>query len=274
MNVLDPRSIIAMACITCALMAVVLFVMQRNYPAHIKGLGLWMTAAALWSFSAVLLANRTSGLPPFLVVFLPNLGIVLATLLYYAGYRTFIGLRMRWGPWFSLLALFTLGFIWWTFIDPNYPPRMMIFGVTCLSLYGATFGVMLRHGSKRLPVRMAEFFLLLQISAILWRLLTLTADMTVDGLLEKTLVQSVYLGSFVISMFFLTISAVLMAADRLTVELEKLARHDTMTELPNRRCLFEHMEAEVARTRRSGRGPALLMFDLDYCMVTNTATRS
>ena len=45
--------------------------------------------------------------------------------------------------------------------------------------------------------------------------------------------------------------------------IERLAHYDTVTGLPNRALLAELLEREVARARRSERGFALLMFDLD-----------
>jgi diguanylate cyclase (GGDEF)-like protein len=45
--------------------------------------------------------------------------------------------------------------------------------------------------------------------------------------------------------------------------IEHLAHYDTVTGLPNRALLAELLEREVARARRSERGFALLMFDLD-----------
>jgi len=47
------------------------------------------------------------------------------------------------------------------------------------------------------------------------------------------------------------------------VRIEQLAHYDVLTGLPNRVLLVDRLEQEVARARRTERGFALLMFDLD-----------
>ncbi|HSJ97837.1 MAG TPA: GGDEF domain-containing protein [Myxococcota bacterium] len=51
--------------------------------------------------------------------------------------------------------------------------------------------------------------------------------------------------------------------------IEHLAHHDTVTGLPNRALLADRLEQELARARRSQRGFALLLFDLDGFKAVN-----
>jgi len=51
--------------------------------------------------------------------------------------------------------------------------------------------------------------------------------------------------------------------------IEHLAHYDPLTDLPNRTLLADLLEREVARARRSERGFALLMFDLDGFKLVN-----
>lgn len=264
MTVLDPRSIIVMSSLTSGLMAVVLYFMRRSYPRHIGGLGYWASATAIWFFAAALFGSRGRGLPDFVVVLMPNVMLLVGALLYYMGCRTFFGQETRWRPWILLLVLFTLGFAWWLYGQRSYTGRLFLLATTVFLLYSANFWVLLRHGGKRLPVRLVETFLVLQMVVLLWRMITAPADMTADRMYEQTFIQVVYLGSYTLTHFFLTVGAVLMATDRLVTELEGLAQKDSLTQLPNRRTLFERMDNEIARSQRSGRGPALLMFDLDH----------
>ncbi|MBS7351300.1 MAG: GGDEF domain-containing protein [Comamonas sp.] len=271
MQLLDPRSIIIVASLTYGLMAVVLYLMRRNYPRNIRGLGHWAGAAALWFCSAMLLSGRNLGLPDFVVVLLPNIMLVGGTLLYYMGCRLFFEQPARWWPWLVLFVVFALGFAGWVYIHNSYVNRLILFTATVLAIYMANLGVLLQHGGKRLSVRVVELFLAFQIVIVLSRMVTSPADMTADRLYEQSLVQVIYLSSFAIAHFFFTVSAVLMATDRLVAALENLAHNDALTHLPNRRALFERMENEIARVKRnSGRcGPTLLMFDLDHFKAVN-----
>ena len=53
------------------------------------------------------------------------------------------------------------------------------------------------------------------------------------------------------------------------VRIEHLAHYDLVTGLPNRALLADRLELEIARARRSERGFALLMFDLDGFKTVN-----
>lgn len=54
-----------------------------------------------------------------------------------------------------------------------------------------------------------------------------------------------------------------------TRELQHLANHDPLTQLPNRRQLFAHLDAALERARRSGSRVALLFIDLDNFKMVN-----
>jgi diguanylate cyclase (GGDEF)-like protein len=60
-------------------------------------------------------------------------------------------------------------------------------------------------------------------------------------------------------------------ADRQSVELEYLARHDSLTGLMNRRAFGEHLDKALGRCRRYGRRAALLAIDLDGFKPVNDA---
>jgi diguanylate cyclase (GGDEF)-like protein len=60
-------------------------------------------------------------------------------------------------------------------------------------------------------------------------------------------------------------------ADRQSVELEFLARHDSLTGLMNRRAFGERLDGALARCRRYGRRAALLAIDLDGFKPVNDA---
>ncbi|HKU13045.1 MAG TPA: EAL domain-containing protein [Steroidobacteraceae bacterium] len=57
--------------------------------------------------------------------------------------------------------------------------------------------------------------------------------------------------------------------DERTQELNHLAHHDPLTDLPNRRQLFVHLDAAIERARRNGSRLALLSLDLDNFKTIN-----
>lgn len=59
--------------------------------------------------------------------------------------------------------------------------------------------------------------------------------------------------------------------DRLVAELDRLARSDVLTGLPNRRVLEERLEEELHRSARSRRAFALAIVDLDHFKAINDA---
>ncbi|UVE18733.1 diguanylate cyclase [Pseudomonas sp. LS44] len=60
------------------------------------------------------------------------------------------------------------------------------------------------------------------------------------------------------------------ARKRIETELQVFATTDFLTQLPNRRCFMQQLEAELARVRRTaGHGAAILMCDLDYFKAIN-----
>lgn len=57
--------------------------------------------------------------------------------------------------------------------------------------------------------------------------------------------------------------------DERTRELNHLAHHDPLTNMPNRRQLFAHLEAAIARAQSHGAGLTVLMIDLDNFKTIN-----
>lgn len=263
MHSLDPRSLIVLAGLMAVVMAVVLAFIRRQYPAHIRGLGLWAAAPVSWLVSAALYAGRDS-LPASVSVVGANTALALGALLYYAGCRQFLARQMHW-RWWALLLAGAAAALWWLVqVRDDYTLRLQLFNLLMIFIYGTNLRFLLRHDTARLPMRMVQLVLGAHIAVLIFRLYTTMNGMAGSGLLEQTLPQTFYIGAYALTVLMLSIGAVLMATDRLVSELDHLARHDPLTHTLNRRALFEHCEEELARALRSGKGPALLMLDIDH----------
>ncbi len=268
MIALDPRSMIAMGTVMAALMSVVLFFMRRHYPRSIRGVGYWAAAPAIWLVASVLFGAR-GRLPDAVTLVLANVLLMLGSIVYYAGCRLFFGQTVQWRGWSALLAVSLLTFWVLTDLHPRYGWRLAIFTAVMIAVYAVNLRFMWRRGSKRLPVRMVQIILAVHIAVLIFRFLTVAMGMAGDGLLESTPIQTLYIGAYVLTVLMLSIAAVLMATDRLVVELEHLATHDPLTRTLNRRALLQRFEDELARCQRTGKGPSLMMVDLDHFKAIN-----
>lgn len=265
---LDPRSMIAMAGFMAAVMAIVLVFMRRHYPPSIRGVGAWAAATLLWLTSTVLFGMR--GLvPDWLSLVMANQLLVLGTVTYYMGTRSFMGQPTTWRPWNWLMAGTTLVFIVLTYALPHYALRVGFFTAVMGGIYIVQLRFMLRHGGRNFPVRLVELVLLLHLAILAVRLVFILTGNAGADLMEPSLLQTVYIGAYVITVLLLSIGAVLMATDRLRTELEHLATYDSLTQTLNRRALLQHCEHELERARRHGNGLSIMMVDLDHFKAVN-----
>jgi diguanylate cyclase (GGDEF)-like protein len=265
---LDPRSMIALAGFMSAVMAIVLLFMRRHYPPSIKGVGAWAAAPLLWLASTVLFGAR-GVIPDWLSLVLANQLLVLGTVTYYMGTRSFMGEPLTWRHWNCVMAGTTLVFITLTYWLPNYALRVGFFSIVMGAIYVAQMRFMLRHGGRNFPVRLVEVVLALHMVVLATRLISILTGNAGADLMEPSLFQTLYIGAYVITVLMLSIGAVLMATDRLRTELEHLATHDSLTQSLNRRALLQRCEDELERAQRYGNGPSIMMLDLDNFKAVN-----
>ena len=268
MTQLDPRSLIAMAGLMAALMAVVLYFMRRYYPPSIQGIGYWASAPLMWLVATVMFSGR-GVFPDLFSMVVANTLLLLGTTAFYVGCRRFLGHGGGWRLWGTVAALSALVFAWLTYGHPSYPLRLGSFTALMICIYAANLRFLLCHGGKRFPVRLVEVVLALHIAVLAVRLSSTLVGRAGSDLMEPSLYQTLYIGAYVLTVLMLSIGAVLMATDRLTTELNHLATHDALTHTLNRRALLERFEEELARSQRTGKGPSLMMLDLDHFKAVN-----
>lgn len=268
MTHLDPRSMIAMAGFMSALMAVVLLFMRRYYPPSIRGVGAWAVAPLLWLASTVLFSARHF-IPEWLSLVLANQLLMLGTVTYYMGTRSFLGQPPAWRLWNWVMAGTALMVIAFTYWRPDYTLRLGCFSVVMGVLYAAQLRFMLRHGGRNFPVRLVEVVLALHMVVLATRVFSILTGRAGADLMEPSLFQTLYIGAYALTVLMLSIGAVLLATDRLRTELEHLATHDSLTQTLNRRALLQRCEEELERAQRYGNGPAIMMLDLDNFKAVN-----
>lgn len=268
MNSLDPRSLIAMGALMTVLMTAILVLLRRHYPPHIRGLGDWAAASSVWLLASFLFGCRGQ-LPASWAMVLANSLLLQGAIFYCMGCRRFYGHVRQWRLWAAVLLAETLAFSWFTYARPSFGMQLVVITASMLGTYGATLYFLLRHGDRRLPQHLVELVLGLHMAVLVLRLVTASAGHSGDNLLQPSLYQNLYVGSYVLTVLLLTVGAVLMASDRLTREMEYLASHDPLTQALNRRALAQRGAQELSRSQRHGHALALMMIDLDHFKQVN-----
>jgi len=89
--------------------------------------------------------------------------------------------------------------------------------------------------------------------------------------LTPSLSQTIYFSLGMMCLIMFAIGLLVTYMERAEAEAWRLAQHDPLTQLGNRRVLKERLQAACARSRVDGRHGALLVLDLDYFKQLNDA---
>lgn len=250
------------------LMSMVLIFMRRSYPRHLRqGLGLLASAPLLWCASTVLFGLRGQ-LSEWFTVVLANEVLMGGILAYHVGNQLFFTGQARWKGWtLTVLGCIPL-MVWFTWVWPSYDVRLALF----TSLMGALFLTQMRF-MMRQPASFSQTVVVMVLglqSAILGvRLITVLLGQAGDGLMEPGVMQMAYLSGNAVAILMLTVGSVLCATERLRIEFEHLASHDTLTQTLTRRAVLQRAEEELVRLRRQGGPVSLMMLDLDHFKAIN-----
>ncbi len=270
MSVIDPRTVLLLTGLMSGLMSLVLYALKRNYPASIKGLGEWSAALLLLFMGGLLVAGRGK-LPNLVSISVSSFLLWCGLYLAYVGTQRFFGVRPRIGPWMTLITGFALVQVWFTLIEPSYHMRLVLTTVVTAGLSGVHAWRVARQGSLTFARGLAVGVLVFLLAAQVMRLVTSFSMPfpTNAAFLDTSPFQLIYVTSFAFSILLFSISTVLMATDRLRIELQHLANHDSLTNALTRRRLDDACRSELERCRRHGRSMALLIMDLDHFKVVN-----
>lgn len=252
-----------------AMMSLVLFFLRRNYPTSIQGLAEW-SAAPFILFVSTLLAGGRGVLPDAVSIVLANMLLITGLYLFYRGTQRFHGqppdLRLgialvvfagAWATWFGLVA-------------PNYRARLLMINPLLALLFLLQVRLLWIHGRHGFSRGFTLAILLagaaIQIARFILELLVPTQS--ADTLTASPL-QLFYLTAYALIMLLFTICLVLLATERLRLEFQHLATHDSLTDAFTRRHLSEACSLELERSRRQGREMSLLVMDIDHFKSVN-----
>lgn len=262
MPTLDPRSIILLSGVMALLMSMVLFFLRRNYPASIRGLTEWAVGPIL-IFVSTLFFGARGLISDLLSVVAANVVLLVGLVLFYFGTQRFFGLPKSVRLW-SVLVFAAAAFLIWTHVEPHYGHRVLMMAFLMSLLSFSHLRLILSRGTPGFATYLTASALLIQIIAQTYRFVDAFGAPADDTLMILSPTQSLVVTTYAVCILMISIGVVLMATDRLRVEFELLASHDSLTGALSRRALIEFGEQELERGQRKPRETSLLTMDLDY----------
>lgn len=264
----DPRTVILLSGVMSAFMAVILFALKRSYPPTIKGLGGWGVALTLVSVACVL-ASFLGQAPDFIAISVPRLLLPTGLFLTYAGTQRFFGVTPRYWPWLVLIGAVVLVQMWFTFVEPSFMVRLVLSNALAACLFIAFADLIRKQGLSSFARLLIMGVVLVMLAILTMRIATAFIWPVGRDLFDNSPQQLVYITSFSFCIVLLSVSLILLAAERLHGEVAYLASHDSLTNALTRRHMNEVCATELVRSQRSGRSMALLVMDLDHFKVIN-----
>lgn len=269
MSELDPRSLIFVAGLLGLLCSVILFMMRRSFPPTIGGLVYW-SRGLLGMVIASILFGLTGVIPTFFSVIIANVMLVGGIMSFYMGFRHFVGIPPQHRLMIVVLSLLAGYLAWFTYIDNSYFARALLVTFTDTVLFFACAALIGRTTGRTLSGRFTSIVFIGIGAVSLGRTLMFLFQLdSPNSILGASITQKTYLAAMAFSIVAITLGAMMMANERLRAALEFIASHDQLTGAFARAAFIEMLKKELARSKRTGRPLALLMFDLDHFKSVN-----
>jgi diguanylate cyclase (GGDEF)-like protein len=269
MELVDPRTFLLVANLLGLLCALVLWVQAKSFPDDIEGLRDWALAVVLIGFASGLASLRGILHDGFSIVAASGL-LLLGQFLLIVGLLRYNGKVPVWRPTLDVIGAILVLIAWLTFGSHSYQGRIFIMALAHVGFF--SYGALLAWRAQ--PHAFGSRFLvvafLLGVAVAIWRITTLSAAAgEADAAFDRNLIQQIYLGMFSLGVLALSIGFILLANERLRVELEFMATRDPMTGAFNRRAFFNRAAIEWARSLRSQRPLAVITSDIDFFKKVN-----
>ncbi len=249
-------------------MAVVLGFLRRNYPSTVRGLGDWAGGTSFLFFGGLAAASRGKS-PELVSITTANFLIFAGVYLQYVGSQRFFGRTPRLARGLWVIAALTLVSAWYTLVEPNYRPRLMIYVIVMTTVFILHAALIYRHGTRNFAHWFAFLVLLAGIGSQILRFTTAWLMPLGTGILDNTPQNLIYVIAHPFVMLLFAISLILLATDRVRAEFEHLATHDSLTNALTRRHLTEICQQELQRCQRHSRVMSALLIDVDHFKAIN-----
>lgn len=260
----DPRTFLIVANLLGMLCALVLWVQAKSFPDDIDGLRDWAKAVVLIGCASGL-ASMRGILPDSLAIVAASGLLLLGQFLLITGLQRYSGKAPRWRPSLDGIGAVLLLILWLTYGSQNYQGRIFVMALAHIVFFSVGAFLSWRASPHGFGSRYLTIMFLLGVAVAIWRIATLPSSVNeADDVFDHNLIQQIYLGMFSLGVLGLSIGFILLANERLRVELEFMATRDPMTGALNRRAFFKRAEIEWARSMRSRRALAVITSDIDF----------
>jgi diguanylate cyclase (GGDEF)-like protein len=263
---LDYRTLLVMASIMCGFMSLIFFAAYRVYPKSIEGIREWAVGGVVTMVAATLYSLRDIA-PDWLSILVANLTLTAGFYCWFVGTRRFMGLALasvKSVVAYAVVLLILL--VYWTYVVPSFLHRSSLMTLVHSSFFIGQMYLVLRYGRRNFS---GLFFVSVMLLALSASTLRIVATLLEDGaqfqvLLQRSLVQSIYLVVYALSSLLQTMGFFMMITDRLNEELKKEARIDPLTGAWNRRAVMEQMHVVMATAKRKAQAVSVIAMDLDH----------
>ncbi len=267
---LDVRTIVLFATLMGLVLAAALYLISKGLPESVRGARAWSVGYAFQAAGALLVGLR-SVYPDILLIPLGNTLVVAGHIVQYAGIRQFLDSPYRrWPLWLLGVAVFAVS-AYFTYPADDFYVRSATTALGAIVVLVAGGRALYREADPRLTGARYTALLLLGLAAMLAvrGVYTVFLGPPANTLFSGDPVQFVYISAYVILGVMSGLAFVLLIAERLRLELERMATLDALTGIYNRRTFTDLAERELARAKRAGAPVGLILIDLDHFKAVN-----
>lgn len=255
---------------TSSLMCLAILGSMRR--AKVPGLSQWLRAG--WaSFAALGMLATREHTPALIGIITANALLGCSIIWLLQGCRRFFGRSPAMTHAWLALGAMMAAIVYGTYIEPDLNLRIAVFSLFNVYIF-TSIARLIRTAGRRATWRYSyRFALLTCLTAIVGHslrgLLYGLEIVQQTSMLDKGVVNTIFLSLGVPFMAFFAIGMVLLSHDRLIDRLEKLADIDELTGVLRRRTFLSRAAAEMQGARREGSPLALVLLDIDHFKSVN-----
>jgi diguanylate cyclase (GGDEF)-like protein len=268
---LSPVSILLVTVLS-SLMAIA--VLGSLLPAAIAGLGCWIVANTLAIFALLLFATQGHA-SPLVSIVAANEVLAVSLLLVFEGCLRFLGQRRAITAYIACVGTLAVlvAIVYWTYFVPNFDARVAAVSVFHAYLYAAIAWAVLQGRPSDRPAYSYNFVV---VAAILFcfghtvrGLLYGLGVLDQSSLMQATPINIAFMGIGILASPCMSTGIVMLAHDRLTQRLERLANVDDLTGAWARRAFLVKAQVMLEATGRKRAPLAFAIIDIDRFKLIN-----